>query len=178
MSLILISYAFIIFLVRKKLHFHSQIISKNTTSILRLLNEVSNGIKDIILHRQQKTVINSFKSIDNKLKDSQGSIYITGAVPKYFIETIGLVAIISIAYYLYLTDENLVEHLPIIGVMVFAAQKSLPLAQQIFSAWSGLKGAEEALKDVIEFLNLKKTMIIEHQVPKNSNFAFKKILSS
>lgn len=174
LSLILIFYAFIIFLVRKNLHFHSQIISRNTTSILRLLNEVSNGIKDIILHRQQKTVINSFKSIDNKLKDSQGSIYIIGAVPKYFIETIGLVAIISIAYYLYLTDKTLVEHLPIIGVMVFAAQKSLPLAQQIFSAWSGLKGAEEALKDVIEFLNLKNTMIIEHQVPKKGNFTFKK----
>ena len=62
-----------------------------------------------------------------------------------------------------LSDKNLVEHLPIIGVIVFAAQKSLPLAQQVFSAWSGLKGTEEALKDVIEFLNLKK-MITEHQV--------------
>ena len=65
------------------------------------------------------------------MKNSQGSIHIIGAVPKYVIETIGLVTIISMAYFINLSNENLIDHLPIIGVIVFAAQKSL-LAQQVF----------------------------------------------
>ena len=65
------------------------------------------------------------------------------------------------AYFINLSNENLIDHLPIIGVIVFAAQKSLPLAQQVFSAWSGLKGNQVALRDVLEFLNLE-NMITEH----------------
>ena len=176
LSLILISYALIVVLVRKNLYTHSEIISRNTTSILRLLNEASNGIKEILLNEKQKVVINNFKNIDNQLKNSQGSIHIIGAVPKYVIETIGLVTIISIAYFINLSNEKLIDHLPIIGVMVFAAQKSLPLAQQVFSAWSGLKGNQAALRDVLEFLNLEKNMIREHNFYKKPNFTFKKYI--
>ena len=70
----------------------------------------------------------------------------------------------------------MIDHLPIIGVMVFAAQKSLPLAQQVFSAWSGLKGNQAALRDVLEFLNLEKNMITEHNFYKKPNFTFKKYI--
>ena len=54
LSLILISYALIVVLVRKNLYNHSEIISRNTTSILRLLNEASNGIKEILLNENKK----------------------------------------------------------------------------------------------------------------------------
>ena len=39
--------------------------------------------------------------------------------------------------------------------MVLAAQKSLPLAQQLYSSWSSLRGSEIALKEIISFLEFK-----------------------
>ena len=90
------------------------------------MNETSVGIKDIILNDQQNAVLQRFKNLDGKFKDSQGSIHIIGGIPKYLIETIGLVTIVTTAYFVSLKTHDLVNYIPIIGVMIFAAQKSLP----------------------------------------------------
>ena len=174
LTLITLSYGLIIALTRKKLKNHGQILSKNSTSRLKLLNETSVGIKDIILNDQQNAVLQKFKKLDGKFKDSQGSINIIGGIPKYFIETIGLVTIVTTAYFVSFKTHDLVNYIPIIGVMIFAAQKSLPLAQQIFSAWSGLKGTEAAFKDVVDFLNLEKGKEFNYRKVINKNLTINK----
>ena len=148
-------YLIIIITTKKKLKYYSYISSKNSTNIMKLLNEAYSGIKDVMLNNKQKDVLKSFITNDIKLKNSQGSIHIISGTPKFFFEAFGLIILACIGYFLSKSGNNLIDLIPLIGLMVLAAQKSLPLAQQLYSSLSSLRGSEIALKEIISFLEFK-----------------------
>lgn len=146
-------YAIVMFLVNLPLKKHSKIIADYSTKILKNLQEGLGCIKEILLSGNQMFYTKLFKKDDLKFRESQGSIYIISATPRFLIEGLGMIFIALFGYYASKTSDGFIELIPILGIMVFAAQRSLPLLQQIYFGWAHMKSVENSLVDVLRLLD-------------------------
>ena len=71
------------------------------------------------------------------------------------METLGLTLISFLVVIVIMRGANILEALPIFALFALAAQRMLPLMQQIFGNWSVMKGSTAGLLDVIDILDLK-----------------------
>ena len=72
--------------------------------------------------------------------------------PRFLIESLGLIIIVCAAYY-FSMQTSFLEAIPMLGALAVGAQKLLPLFQQLYVAWTSLKGNYESLQDVTSLLN-------------------------
>ena len=65
-----------------------------------------------------------------------------------------LMVVLTYTIYVFSVGENgLVYYLPILGVLILASQKLIPLFQQIYVAWSKTQGLYQQIKDVLNILD-------------------------
>jgi ATP-binding cassette subfamily B protein len=139
-------------LTHDRLSMNSKKISYNSTQSIKALQEGLGGIRDILIDRSQEVFCNLYKSSDSALRKAQASNQFIILSPRYFIEAIGMILIILIAFFLNRL-QGPTEAFVTIGVFAIAAQRILPSLQQIYSSWSTLKGSQSSLYDAINLLN-------------------------
>lgn len=153
-----IAYALIIFASRKKLESNSIIINKNTNNIVRIIQEAIGGIRDIIIDGTQRTYVNLFKKNDFELRKSLSNNQVIGQSPRYLIEAIAMILIATFAYYISQEqNDGLNKSLPMLATLAIGGQRILPMIQQIFAAWSAIKGATALIDDIITLHELPLT---------------------
>ena len=167
-------YVFTIFLVKLPLKKHSEVIALFSNNILKNLQEGLGGIKDIILSNSQEFHANVFRKDDLTYRNSQGSIHIISGTPRFLIEGLGIIFIALLGYFASRTNVGFIELIPILGLMVFAAQRMLPLLQQIYSSWSSIKSVENSLIDVLKLLESRMPRV--HQLKNATQIIFEKSL--
>ncbi len=140
-------------IVDRKLREASNNISKANDIQVATLQKTFQGIKEVILYNKQDYHVNRFTKIDEDLRNAQitGSLY--SNLPKYCIETIGIVFLALTATYLNESgvSENGVAQ---IGLIAMAAIKILPLMQQTFWAISQIKINKLNLIELSEIIDL------------------------
>ena len=78
---------------------------------------------------------------------------IISSFPRYVLESLGLIFIAIIAYSLSIQKGSISqETLPLLGTFALAAQRLLPVFQQIYSGWANLKSLSERVKIVLKKL--------------------------
>jgi len=148
-------YGAVIFLVNLTLEKHSKIIADFSTKILKNLQEGLGGIKEIILSSNQNFHTKKFRKNDLIFRQSQGSIHIISGSPRFLIEGLGMILIVILGYYASKTNEGFLDLIPTFGLMIFAAQRALPLLQQIYSGWANMKSVQDSLIDILKFLDIE-----------------------
>lgn len=145
-------YAFIILLTKKRLFKNSQEISYESNQVVKALQEGLGGIRDILINGNQSYYCNMYGSSDKKLRHAQANVNIISASPRYIIETLGMMLIVTLSYYLAARPEGIENAIPILGALALGAQRMLPVLQQAYQGWSSILGCQATLTDVLKLL--------------------------
>ena len=149
---ILIIYFLIIKIFKSKLRINSKVVAENTKLAIKTLQEGLGGIREITLDSTQQIYCEIFKKADKKFRESQASNAFIGQSPRIIVETVAILAIVSLSFILSLGDSGLIDSLPILGALALAAQKLLPAVQQAYSSWSVIEGNRNSLEIVVGIL--------------------------
>lgn len=171
MLVFVVSYIFIIRLIKQRLKENSQIIANESTQIVKTVQEGLGGIRDILIDKTQENFTTSYKNSVQNLRNAQSENQIFSSTPKFLLEGIGLLFVAFFAYTLSTDNDKSISVIPILVGIVLSIQRLLPLMQQMFNAWSQIQSAQASLRDVNEYLNLKIPNELEQNNQKdNMNF--------
>ncbi len=146
-------YGLIMFATKKRLTFNGQRISLASNCVIKALQEGLGGIRDVLIDGSQETYCKVYRDADLSLRRAQASIQIIGGVPRFLIEFLGMMLIATLAYGLSGRDGGIAGAIPILGALAVGAQRLLPVLQQLYNSWAGIRGGQASLQDVIELLD-------------------------
>jgi len=132
---------------------NSQVIAEQSTQIIKSLQEGLGGIRDVLIDGSQHVYCELFRRANAPLRESQANNQVVSQSPRFIMESLGMVFIAGLAYYLFNQPDGASKAIPILGVLALAAQKMLPIMQQSYHAWSSIQGNYKSLEDTILLLN-------------------------
>ena len=132
---------------------NSRVIAEQSTQIIKSLQEGLGGIRDVLIDGSQHVYCELFRRANAPLRKSQANNQVVSQSPRFIMESLGMVLIASLAYYLFNQPDGASKAIPIIGVLALGAQKMLPIMQQSYQAWSSIQGSYASLQDTLLLLN-------------------------
>jgi len=153
---------------KKKLVNNSKIIGKETSYLVKLIQETHGGIKYILIDGNQDLYLKYFEKSQSILKKSQISNQIIKQSPKFYMELIGMVAIVIFAYYTSTTIDGNLKLFPILGALALSSQRLLPILQLAFNSWAMIKGESKTFDDILT--SIKKIKINNKQTLEKLQF--------
>ena len=148
----IILYGSISHLVRHRLRRNSEIIAKESTRVIQALQEGLGGIRDVLLDGSQTTYCAVYQSADRPLRQAQSNNTFIGAIPRYVVETLGMILIAFLALVMSQREGDMVMAVPVLGALALGAQRLLPVLQQAYISLSVIRGAEASLRDTVSLL--------------------------
>ena len=145
-------YYIVILVINSVLLKESEIIAKAYTKQMKTIRESLGGIRDVFINNAHEFYYSIFQTADYRLRRGQAINMFASMSPRFLIESLGLIIIVCAAYY-FSIQTSFIEVLPMLGALAIGAQKLLPLFQQLYVAWTSLKGNYESLQDVTSLLN-------------------------
>lgn len=139
---------------RRSLSSNSQCIAQEEIQLVKALQEGLGGIRDVLLDATQELHASKYMRADMPLRNAQGRNVFIAACPRYILETVGILAIVVVAYFTVAEGgaSAFAAVLPVLGALALGAQRLLPTLQQIYAAWAMLQGNYAAIVDVIAML--------------------------
>jgi ABC-type bacteriocin/lantibiotic exporter with double-glycine peptidase domain len=146
-------YAFIVRLTRSRLLINSQVNARESTQVIKSLQEGLGGIRDVLIDGSQATYCAIYSNADLPLRRAQSNTLFIGAFPRYAMEALGMLLITALAYSLAMQPDGITKAIPVLGALAIGAQRFLPALQQAYAAWSGIQGNQISLQDTLELLD-------------------------
>jgi len=145
-------YALITWLTRAQKIKNGQHIARESTQVIKSLQEGLGGIRDVLIDGSQEVYCQVYRKADLQLRQAQGNNQFLAQSPRYGMEALGLVLIASLAY---LTQESdgIAKIIPVLGVLALGAQRLLPVMQQAYASWSTIQGGQASLQDTLDLLD-------------------------
>lgn len=147
-----IPYGLIAFITKKRLASNSLRISRESNQVIRALQEGLGGIRDVLIDGTQAAYCKIYRDADLSLRRSQANIQIIGGAPRFLIEFLGMSLIAALAYGLAGREGGIAGAIPMLGAVAAGAQRLLPVLQQLYYSWAGMRGGQASLLDVLELL--------------------------
>jgi ABC-type multidrug transport system fused ATPase/permease subunit len=139
-------------LSRARLQANSKQVAEDSTQRIKSLQEGLGGIRDVLLDHSQAVYCAAYHRADNRLRRAQADNSVTSELPRYVIEALGVCFIALLALNLAQHGEGLQVALPLVGGLAIAAQRMLPLLQQIYYGFANLSGSDQSLLDTLDLL--------------------------
>lgn len=147
-----ICYVVLAWASRRLLLRNSQKIADEQTRLFKALQEGLGGIRDVLLDGTQPVYCDIYRRADLPLRRAQADNTVITASPRFAMETLGMVLIAALAFWLTKQDGGVISALPVLGGLALAAQRILPSLQQSYSAWATIMGSYASLKDTISLI--------------------------
>jgi ABC-type multidrug transport system fused ATPase/permease subunit len=163
-------YSSILFLTRKQIKNNSKKISTSSENLIKVIQESLGGIRDILIDGTQDEYCGIYKKYDSPLRKSKANTEIISGMPKFFIETLGIVLIAIVALNFSKTENGLIDAIPVLGALAIGAQRLLPVIQQVYASITMIKGENDSFNDIINLLNQPLPSYLFNQ---NQNLNFK-----
>jgi len=145
-------YGLVVRYTKTQLKENSQTIAKQSTQMIKSLQEGLGGIRDVLIDGSQQFYCNLYRSADLPLRRASGNNSFISASPRYAVEAIGMSMIASLAYLMTQQQNGMTTAIPVLGALALGAQRLLPVLQQTYSAYSTIKGVKSSFQDVLELL--------------------------
>lgn len=139
-------------LTQKKMKIQGQLIARESTKVIKTLQEALGGIRDILIDGAQEVYCDIYRSAETPLRRAQGSTQFISQSPRYGMEALGIGLIALLAYILSLNDEGLATAIPILGALALGSQRLLPVLQQAYQAWSNIQSSQASVLDALALL--------------------------
>lgn len=164
-------YVFIIRLTRNKLLADSQLMARESTQVIKSLQEGLGGIRDVLIDGSQATYCQIYRSADQPLRSAQGRNLFINQSPRYGMEALGMVLIAILAYVLARQSDGFGNRaVPVLGALALGAQRLLPVLQQAYGAWSSIQGGRASLQDTLDLLDQPLPDYADHPVAERLPF--------
>jgi ABC-type multidrug transport system fused ATPase/permease subunit len=165
-------YAISILLIKKRLLQSSSEIAKKSSQVIKLLQEGLGGVREILLDGTQEIYSNAYGRVDRSMRKSQGLNIFFAQCPRYIVESLGMVLIALMAFYLSRMPEGVSGAIATLGVLALAAQRVLPILQQSYHSWSIMMSNQASLADALDLL--EQPLEPESRSYKKSSYIFSK----
>ncbi len=156
-SILLAVYLTVTSVFKERLLVNSKNISQHQNKQIKIIQECLANLRDIIIGNSHKYFEEIYNTNEEKLRKRQAQNVVAAQAPRFLIESIAITAIM-ICILLYVRQNNYVlstTALATIGLLVLAAQRILPIAQQAYRSWANIMGNLNALSDIKYLLNDK-----------------------
>jgi ATP-binding cassette subfamily B protein len=151
-SLFGLMYYFIAKVTKIKLNEYSRNISFESKRQVKVTQEAMNGIREILISNAQEVFLDLFREINFKLRYSQGRNHFYSLSPRYTVEAAGLILLVALSYFLISILQNANAFI-ILAAIAFSAQRLLPLMQQSYVSWATIKGTQNSLVEVLDWVD-------------------------
>lgn len=148
-----IIYSFSVWITRRRLSVNSQRIAQGSSQTIKALQEGLGAIRDILLDRSQDSYCQIYRDADVKVRRATGDSTFISSSPRYVVEALSMIFIAGIAYVLARQADGIVRGIPVLGALALGAQRLLPMLQQVYSAWAGIKSNQTSIQDAIDLLD-------------------------
>jgi ATP-binding cassette subfamily B protein len=145
-------YSVIIWITRARKIRNSQHIARESTQVIKSLQEGLGGIRDVLIDGSQSIYCQIYRDADIPVRRAQGNNQFVGQSPRYGMEALGMVLIAALAYSLAQQSDGIAKAIPILGALALGAQRLLPVMQQLYAAWTSIQGNQASLQDTLELL--------------------------
>jgi ABC-type bacteriocin/lantibiotic exporter with double-glycine peptidase domain len=146
-------YVLIIWLTRNKLLADSQCMAKESVQVIKALQEGLGGIRDVLIDGNQATYCQIYRKADLLLRKAQGDSAFISASPRYAVEALGMLLIITLAYLLASQPNGSATAIPILGALALGALRLLPVLQHGYASWTVIQSGQASLQDTLELLD-------------------------
>ena len=146
-------YLSIIFITRKQLLIDSELIARESSAVIKSLQEGLGGIRDVLIDGSQAAYCKIYRDADLPLRRAQGNNQFIAQSPRYALEALGMLLIAFLAFALSQSNDGVASAIPILGALALGAQRLLPVLQQAYSSWINVSGTQASLKDILKFLD-------------------------
>ena len=190
-ALIIIFYILISKLSKTRLRNLSKKIRSLEIDLIKVQQEVLGGIRDIKLTNNESLAINNFSHIDKDLRKSFASSLFISSLPKLILE-FGGIFILCLTIGISIISNKINILLPTLTIVLYAVQRIIPAAQQVYSSYYTLQSNRHILVDFLDIIHNKKstafikndhlgTLIFNRNIvlkkisfsyPKSTNFLF------
>lgn len=146
-------YSFIIWLTRKRLQINSQRMARESSRVIKSLQEGLGGIRDVLIDGSQAAYCRIYRDADLPMRRAQGTNSFISASPRYAMEALGMMLIAILAYGLAKQSDGIAKAIPVLGALALGAQRLLPVLQQAYAAWTTIQGGQASLQDTLDLLD-------------------------
>ena len=146
-------YGLVLILTKKRLQINSERISKESSQVIKTLQEGLGGIRDVLIDGTQETYCQSYRKADSILRHSQGDNTFISIAPRFVVEALGMLLIAALAYWMSAGSEGIAKTVPILGALALGAQRLVPILQQAYGSWARIKGSQAALAGALDLLD-------------------------
>lgn len=146
-------YLAIIRLTRKQLMVDSECVARESTQVIKSLQEGLGGIRDVLIDGSQEAYCRVYQNADTPLRRAQGNSLFISIGPRYGMEALGMLLIAVLAYSLANQADGIAKAIPILGALALGAQRLLPVLQQAYGSWAQINSGQASLRDVLELLD-------------------------
>lgn len=170
-------YVPIIIFYQNRIKINGKIVSNYGDSLQKLLQESISGVREIILSNNSAIYISEYKKIDYKLRNSHANNQYYAGFPRYLVEGILIIFLVLSALMLNDSDGNFLIAIPVLGAFVLAAQRVLPVVQQVYAGYFLLIGWLSMMEDVVKVLLLSPSKISQHkQITPSYSIKFRSLI--
>ena len=146
-------YVFVIGLTRNRLLINSQTVARESTYVVKSLQEGLGGIRDVLIDGSQDAYCQIYSNADQRLRLAQGNNQFLSSSPRSGVEALGMLLIAALACILAQQPEGIGNAIPIMGAMALGAQRLLPTLQQAYGSWASIQGGQQSLQDTLKLLD-------------------------
>ncbi|MFZ3087898.1 MAG: ABC transporter ATP-binding protein, partial [Methylotenera sp.] len=146
-------YGLIARVTREKKIRNSHSIARESTQVIKSLQEGLGGIRDVLIDGTQTTYCNIYRNADVQLRNAQANNQFIGQSPRYLMESLGMIIIAGLAFMLANQSGGVAKAIPVLGALALGAQRLLPVMQQTYASWSSIHGGYVSLQDTLSLLD-------------------------
>jgi ATP-binding cassette subfamily B protein len=148
-----VSYGLITLACRRRLRIYSEQMARESTRVVKALQEGLGGIRDVLLSGSQAVYCDIYRQADLPYREANGSIGFIAASPRFVMEAFGMALIAGLACGLSRGTGGIANTLPVLGALAIGAQRLLPTLQQIYGTWTSIVAHQSSLSQAIDLLD-------------------------
>ena len=158
-------YFLIVLFTQKGISRDGETINKERNRIMKSLQEGLGGIRDVLLTGSQMIYVNNYKKSEIPMRKAYARINVLTMSPRFMIESLGMILIAVMAYYLSNRPEGISAAIPILGAFALGAQRLLPVLQQAYGGWQTIRGGQAQFNEAIDLLNQPLPTYLLNEIP-------------
>lgn len=146
-------YCTIALVLKNKLREISKIISLSNEKMVNYIQLGLGAIREIILDGNQNLYLSPFAVADYSVRLGYAKNSFYALFPRFLIESIGIILISSIAFFITRNYESGITTITFLGTLALGIQRILPAIQVTYTSWTEINGYSKSLLDIFEVLD-------------------------